>query len=316
MNKAYRALLNARVEGAIAVAKAYSSFKHNLLKGELREIVIRDLLRPFFPSDVGLGTGEVVSAVEGADHSSQQDVILFNRRILPPLMGDERTGLFPIESVLATIEIKSVLTVDELKAAHLNAKTIHRLEVQSGGNKDHDAEAATIPKMACLLAFDTDLAERGKLEIKRYHEIRDGRYAKPPAGKEKFTGILIPKGDPPSLMLICVVGRGLWFWHHGLKEYHAIERTRPFDEVAGLIALLGNSYKRLTMLRGEPPIGRYLFPIGEQIFYEVPFDTLYPELAAKRDASAKQFMEEIRDKHRQKEADKAPKKPAEGSGDQ
>ncbi len=298
MNEAYRALLEARVQGAVAVAKAYSSLHHKLLKGELREIVVRDLLRPFFPSDVGLGTGEIVSAVAGADHSSQQDVILYNRRILPPLLGDERTGLFPIESVLATLEIKSLLTVEELKQAHLNAKSVHRLEIQSGGDKEKDAAAALIPRLTCLLAFDTDLAAGGKHEIGRYEEIRDGRYSQPPANKEGSPGLLIPKHDRPYLMVICVVGRGLWWYHYERREFLEVTMTRPFDEVAALVTILGNSYRTLTTLRGEPPIGRYLFPLGEQIFDSIPFEILRPDLAAKANASAAKMLEEIRSKHR------------------
>src|SRR4051794_22302398 len=95
----------------------------------------------------------------------------------------------------------------------------------------------------------TDLPGTGKHEIRRYQEIRDGRHSKPPAGKEKETGLLIPKDDPPSLMFICIVGRGLWYWHYGRNEYLEFRITRPYDEVAGLITLLGNSYKRITMLR-------------------------------------------------------------------
>jgi hypothetical protein len=96
----------------------------------------------------------------------------------------------------------------------------------------------------------------------------------------------------------------------------AIECHHPFDEVAGLIALLGNSHKRLTTLRGEPQIGRYLFPIGEQVFSEIPFDTLHPELAAKRDASAKQFVEEALKKRQPKQSEDAPKEPPESTGQQ
>jgi hypothetical protein len=314
MNEAYRALLDARVEGAVAIAKAYSRLNHKLLKGELREIVIRDLLRPFFPSDVGLGTGEIVSAVEGAGHSAQQDVILFNRRILPPLLGDERTGLFPIESVLATLEIKSRLTVEELKQSHVSAKSVHRLEIQPGGDKQKDAAAALIPRLTCLLAFDTDLAKDGKHEMTRYEEIRDGRYAEPPAKKDNAPGVLIPKNDPPALMVICVVGRGLWWWHYGRKAFMKTELARPFDEVASLVTILGNSYRTLTMLRGEPPIGRYLFPIGGQIFDEVPFEILRPDLVEKANASAAQMLAKVKRNRRPPPAASSQDDDAEQSG--
>lgn len=307
MNEAYRMLLDARVEAAVIIAKAYAKVKHKLLKGELREIVVRDLLRPFFPSDVGLGTGEIVSAVEGAGHSGQQDVILFDRRILPPLLADEKAGIFPVESVIATLEIKSLLNVEELKKAHVNAQSVRRLEMQPGvpEKKDQPTEAESIPRLTCLLAFDTDLVQGEKEEIKRYEEIRDGRYAVAPEKEEGAKGrpaILIPKNDPPTIMILCVVGRGLWYWQYNKKSWMRLAATKPFDEVAGLITMLGNSYKNISALRGHPPIGRYLFPIGHQIFDEIPFEELYPELVKKANASAAAMWEQVKEKHASKNA--------------
>src|SRR3989304_5727458 len=98
MNITYRDLVLARIKGVIEHAKATTTVQHQGLKGTLREILIRDLFRPLLPTDIGVGTGEIISA--GGKKSRQQDVVIFDRRILPPILFEDFTGIFPVESVL------------------------------------------------------------------------------------------------------------------------------------------------------------------------------------------------------------------------
>lgn len=104
MNTLYRGLILARARTAIDAARAVTGIGHQGLKGQLREIVVRDLLQPLFPSDVGLGTGEIITAFD--QRSSQQDVVVFDRSIVPPILLEGTTGVFPVESVLFAIEIQ------------------------------------------------------------------------------------------------------------------------------------------------------------------------------------------------------------------
>ena len=84
MNTVYRDLILARVQAAVGAAKAVTNITHKGLKGQLREIVIRDLFSPLLPSDVGIGTGEIISA--NNRQSGQQDVVIFDKSILPPIL--------------------------------------------------------------------------------------------------------------------------------------------------------------------------------------------------------------------------------------
>jgi len=54
-----------------------------------------------------------------------------------------------------------------------------------------------------------------------YEEIREGRYAKPPANDRQAErpAILIPKDDPPAIMIICVVGRELGWWQYNNNKW-------------------------------------------------------------------------------------------------
>ena len=183
MNELYRNLIFARIDGAVAMADGYAGIDHSLLKGELRETVIRELFRPLFPADIGVGTGVIVSAENNEQQSPQQDVVIYDKSILPPLLAEMGTGAFPLESVLITVEVKSKLTLDELKTTHASARCVSSLTFQPGFYDERDKVIDMPPAdiLPCLLAFATDLVEGGKTEVARYDEIRDGRFAAAPS---------------------------------------------------------------------------------------------------------------------------------------
>lgn len=236
MNKVYRDLILARVQAAIGAARAVTNIKHKGLKGQLREIVIRDLFSPLLPADVGVGTGEIISADNR--QSRQQDVVIFDKRILPPILLEKSTGIFPIESALYTIEIKSLMTADEIRDSHRNATELLDFEYQSGEYNDSDkAVSHTVTKViSAILAFSTDLAPEGKSEIERYDYIRGTNY--------------------PSIKAICVVDKGYWYWYR--NKWITGQRTYQFEEVVSFIAGIMNTYRMVSKTRKEPRLGRYL----------------------------------------------------------
>ena len=84
---------------------------HDGEKGAFREFFVAQLIRPLLPHHYGVGSGVVVAS-DGAQ-SRQTDVLIFDRRRLPPILLAGDRGLFPIDSVLAAIEVKS-----EIRAGH------------------------------------------------------------------------------------------------------------------------------------------------------------------------------------------------------
>jgi hypothetical protein len=236
MNTAYRDLILARVQAAVGAAKAVTNITHKGLKGQLREIVIRDLFRPLLPSDVGTGTGEIISA--GNRQSRQQDVVIFDRSILPPILLEESTGIFPIEAVLYAIEVKSKITATEIKSSHVSATQLLGFDYQSGIYDEFDKATPHIvgKVISSVLAFDTDLSPEGENDIDRYNRIRGSDY--------------------PAIQAICVVGRGYWYWFH--DRWETWRRTYEFEEVVGFIAGVINTYRRIAATRKEPRLGRYL----------------------------------------------------------
>lgn len=240
MNTLYRDLILARVQAAVGAAHAVTGIGHQGLKGQLREIVMRDLLRPLFPSDVGLGTGVIITS---HDHQSkQQDVVIFDRSIVPPILLEGNTGVFPIESVLATVEVKTKLTAAEIKSTLESAHQLRNLPHLSGKYNEAGQPISTtlLPSISTLLAFGTDLSESGESEIERFDKIRGSTNEEPP------------------ILGLCVVGRRCWLWMRDKCKWFPWPTSYPLQEVLGLISGLMNSYKYIAVSRNVPRMGMYL----------------------------------------------------------
>ena len=239
MNILYRDILLARAQATIAAARAVTPLAHAGLKGHLREIVVRDLLRPLLPTDLGIGSGQVISAYE--ENSRQQDIVLYDRRVVPPVLFEQVSGVFPLESVLFTIEVKSRLTLEELRDAHDSAAQLAKFR-HAPGTDDSGKLPIGGPRqriehvIPCLVAFDSDLTSSGKTELARYQELL--------------------AEDPPAIRVISVVERGFWFW--GDERWHNWPTQTPGDELLGLMTTIINTYQRVASTRLRPDFRQYL----------------------------------------------------------
>ena len=81
-------------------------YHHNATAGSVREFLVKALLQRFLPAVVTIESGKVIDDKGGM--SKQIDIILFDSRV-PCLRSLAGLGLFPIEGVLATIEVKTSL---------------------------------------------------------------------------------------------------------------------------------------------------------------------------------------------------------------
>lgn len=236
MHSLYRNLLHASVLGAVERARACNDVTHNGLKGTLREIVVADILRPLLPSDVGIGTGEIIT--HDGQTSSQYDVIVYDRSLLPPIIFEGNVGLFPVESVAYAIEVKSKLTMRELESAHKAAANLDKFNYIYGvyAEDDHPVKHDFMPAISALFAFNTDLTSSPEEELARY---------------ERFLA-----GSPPMLKSICVAGRG--FWDHRNSTGWRTSAAHQFDEIVQFVAQVGNSFRRVLDTRCKPRIGHYL----------------------------------------------------------
>jgi len=92
--------------------------------GTIREAVIRDILHRFLPRSVEIGSGQIVD--RQGELSKQIDIVIAENTT-PAFRFDGGMSAFLHETVLATIEVKSMLYRDKLHDALDNSKSVKKL---------------------------------------------------------------------------------------------------------------------------------------------------------------------------------------------
>jgi hypothetical protein len=111
----------------LATSRIPANSGHTLHKGTPREAFIRKFLEGHLPSNVAIGTGEIIDAnSQPRQQRNQYDIVIY-RRSYPKLDFGGGISGFLIESVVATIEVKSILTQAEFANAASAAKNCKML---------------------------------------------------------------------------------------------------------------------------------------------------------------------------------------------
>lgn len=100
---------------------------HPLHKGTPREAFIKEFLEAHLPSTVAIGTGEIIDYMSiPGELRNQYDIIIY-RKEYPKLDLGGGVNAFLVESVIATIEVKSTLDqggIEQAVKAAVNAKKL------------------------------------------------------------------------------------------------------------------------------------------------------------------------------------------------
>jgi hypothetical protein len=107
-----------------------SQVKHAGERGSEREASLRTFLRKYLPSKYAVAKGEVVDT--WGQTSKQCDLIIYDHSNCPLLLAGEDYRIFPVEPALAVVEVKSVLSVTELKDASEKIKSVKDLKREHG----------------------------------------------------------------------------------------------------------------------------------------------------------------------------------------
>ena len=78
------------------------------LRGGAREDILKEVIRQLIPEKFRVGNGTIVDVNE--TQSKQQDLFIFDAFNSPVFMKMESSSVVPVESVYATVEVKSTLT--------------------------------------------------------------------------------------------------------------------------------------------------------------------------------------------------------------
>ncbi len=163
--KLYREMTLINIKKAISASGFASGFKHPVLNGRIKEIFIKDLLEPILYPDMGVCTGVIIDTL--GKQSDQIDIIIYDKKVLPPLVLSATEEVIPAESVLATIEVKSTLTKKKLEDSIINAWSVHNLSYEFG-----DISIANkLEQYLLLQSLDFVFGERKEQMLNRLVEL-------------------------------------------------------------------------------------------------------------------------------------------------
>jgi hypothetical protein len=148
-------------------------FKHAATKGSEREAPVRDLFAQHLPSRFTVTQGEVVDLRD--EHSPQLDVMIYDSSENFAFYSGH-SAILPAEALLASIEVKSLLTRKEIRKSIIAAKKLKDLKPfkrpVAAPRKDGEAADSRVRYFHCIVAYHTDLSAENWMgeEFKRYCE--------------------------------------------------------------------------------------------------------------------------------------------------
>src|SRR5437763_1026694 len=117
MNTYIRARMKADAVHLVARAKVEELVVHKGLRGRFRELLVDALRSPWLPPYAGCATGMIVDVEDRVREATQEDIVIFDQSIVPAVLAHAGAmeGVFPMDGVLARVEVKSTLTRAELR---------------------------------------------------------------------------------------------------------------------------------------------------------------------------------------------------------
>lgn len=86
---------------------------HHGERGRENELALMRVLENLVPRRYGLGSGILIDSEDG--YGSQTDIVIFDQGNEPSVFAQTTQLLFPVENVRACVEVKSMLTKDEIR---------------------------------------------------------------------------------------------------------------------------------------------------------------------------------------------------------
>lgn len=102
--------------------------------GMYRERIVSELLKPFLPTRLAIGTGFIITHQDNI--STQCDLIIYDRENTPVIENSEQR-FFPVECVVGVVEVKSKLSKQELTTALKKLAAIKQLRADVAHNNPY-----------------------------------------------------------------------------------------------------------------------------------------------------------------------------------
>jgi hypothetical protein len=215
-------LVRARFANLKQFSDALAGVGHSGLRGKFREILAESLLAPYLPASMELLTGTIVGA-DGQERNArnEDDIVLFDHSLAPLLLRTVgRDAIIPITGVRAHIEVKSTLTLADVRGALAAAAELDGMAIHSA-------------PVGLLFAYASDIGMNHHIPTLLLNELKAMGY-QPGQGQ-----------TPCPIQGVCILGRGAWFLTEikpanlapGWYEVMAVEDR----ELLAFISIVSNS---------------------------------------------------------------------------
>lgn len=162
--------------------------EHNGVKGSAREDLLKDYLRDLLPNKYSISSGIIIDFNQ--NQSKQQDFIIHDAFNCPSFFKTDSNTILPIESVYATIEIKSTLNYDTLKQSVENIESVRKLHKLPNRNIISNNYNEQYP-LGFVFAYSSDYSlEQIQMKLFELNKSVDGRH---------------------QISIVCVLDKGLIF---------------------------------------------------------------------------------------------------------
>jgi hypothetical protein len=208
----------------------------------LREILIDNILGPWLPPYVACGTGTIIAAENVKRESTQEDVVIYDRSLMPSILASSRggtEGVFLYNGVLARIEVKSRLTRADLVEFVRSSKEIAALKFSVRPEFVGQLQGA----FNLLFAYNSDAKgeQDPDYQFRRLHEVMME------LGEDPLGGLI---------SMLCIPPYGFWKigQHDGHRRWERLTSDDPRDRVVWFLGCISNStYEQHALRQGRNP---------------------------------------------------------------
>jgi hypothetical protein len=163
----FKAVIEAAAKQLHLASSEATAFQHTGIRGDERAAALASFFRARLPRNFGVANGE---AIDFRDRrTGQLDIVIYDADIAAPISAQSENVLIPAEALLAVVEVKTILSQDELDNCYAAAKKIRALRPfkQAFVSARDEGRAAEDGKFRCLyivFAYGTNLSAEDWLQ--------------------------------------------------------------------------------------------------------------------------------------------------------
>lgn len=218
--------------------------QHNGERGTANESSLSSLLMRSLPPSVRVATGEIIDGCGGV--SPQMDTVILSNTFHPVIFAQTEERLFPIESVLLCVEVKTTLTSGEVADIAAKVRKFRQLHSSSGVTPELAVfahRAGSAPSTVAKWFFDLDDDERPAFFIVNDSALIGGIDDTAPGGYRVSMPFSPKNGEEESYDFGDPITHESGFWKPADKPKGSQVRI---DHGAALLYFLHESLKALS----------------------------------------------------------------------